>query len=444
MSAVLAPPDRKLILQTFRDQRARSRSFFDALAPDVYTARPIPLRNPFVFYEGHLPAFNVNTLVKKGLGRPGVDERLELLFARGIDPEDEAAMRGGESPWPPRDEVLGYADAADALVEDALGSADLTNDEEPLLVRGQAVHTILEHEPMHQETLRYMAHRLPFAAKRAPAGYRPLVYGDVPEPRAVRIPAGVATLGADPDQIPFGWDNEHPALRVEVPAFTIDAQSVTNRDFMRFVEAGGYDREELWSPEGWAWRLASGRTHPLFWERGADGGWLWRGMFEALALPPAWPVWVSGEEAAAYARFSRKRLPTEPEWHRAAFGTPEGTERPFPWGDEPPDPSRGHFGAAASEPIAAGSRPAGASAFGIEDLFGNGWEWTSTRFAGFPGFTPMASYPEYSADFFDEKHWVLKGASPATDATLARRSFRNWFRPTYPYLYAKFRLVEVS
>jgi formylglycine-generating enzyme required for sulfatase activity len=86
-----------------------------------------------------------------------------------------------------------------------------------------------------------------------------------------------------------------------------------------------------------------------------------------------------------------------------------------------------------------GSFPAGRSAWGIDDLLGNGWEWTSTVFEGFPGFTPMASYPEYSADFFDGQHYVMKGGSSATAVELLRRSFRNWFRPHYPYVYATFR-----
>ncbi len=86
-----------------------------------------------------------------------------------------------------------------------------------------------------------------------------------------------------------------------------------------------------------------------------------------------------------------------------------------------------------------GSRPLGASAWGVQDLVGNGWEWTSSVFGPFPGFEPMASYPEYSADFFDGQHYVIKGASPATARELVRRSFRNWFRPNYPFVYAKFR-----
>jgi formylglycine-generating enzyme required for sulfatase activity len=111
----------------------------------------------------------------------------------------------------------------------------------------------------------------------------------------------------------------------------------------------------------------------------------------------------------------------------------------YPWGNELPDETRGNFGFTNWDPVPAGSYPAGASAWGVHDLVGNGWEWTSTVFDGFAGFQPMASYPQYSADFFDNRNYVLKGASPATCVELIRRSFRNWFRPNYPYLYAKFR-----
>jgi formylglycine-generating enzyme required for sulfatase activity len=135
------------------------------------------------------------------------------------------------------------------------------------------------------------------------------------------------------------------------------------------------------------------------------------------------------------------RLPTEAEYHRAAFGTPDGIERLYPWGDEPPDQTRGNFGFTHSEPVAAGSYPRGASAWGVHDLVGNGWEWTSTVFDAFPGFAPMPSYPQYSVDFFDGKHYVMKGASPFTAPELVRRSLRNWFRPNYPYVCAKFRCV---
>jgi ergothioneine biosynthesis protein EgtB len=283
--------------------------------------------------------------------------------------------------------------------------------------------------------------RLPFDRKVRPPGLAPPRIGGEPPPRrAIAIPAGSATLGAAEEER-FAWDNERPLHVVDVPAFAIDARSVTNRDFLEFVESGGYEDASLWGEEGWLWRTAEGGRHPLFWEWHRTA-WFWRGMWDLIPLPMAWPVYVSHAEASAYARWKGRRLPTEAEYHRAAFGTPSGGERRHPWGDEPPDRTRGNFDFASWDPVPVGSFPRGASAWGVEDLVGNGWEWTSTLFAPFEGFQPLASYPQYSVDFFDGKHYVLKGASPATASELLRPSFRNWFRATYPYVYAKFRTVE--
>src|SRR5262249_49342232 len=160
----------------------------------------------------------------------------------------------------------------------------------------------------------------------------------------------------------------------------IDVYNVTNQDFLAFVDAGGYDNESLWDGEGWRWRQEAQVTHPLFWERDRDANgrdaWLWRGQFELVPLPLAWPVYVRHAEASAYARWRGGRLPTEAEYHRAAFGTPNGVERAYPWGEAPPDGSRGHFDFAQWDPVPVGSHPHGASAWGVEDLVGNGWEWT--------------------------------------------------------------------
>ncbi len=189
---------------------------------------------------------------------------------------------------------------------------------------------------------------------------------------------------------------------------------------------------------------ASSVEHPIFWVQ-RDGEWYWRGMFEDLPLPLAWPVYVSQAEATAYARWRERRLPTEAEYHRAAFGTPERRRAAVSVGRRCRRiASRGNFDFAQLGSGAGRLAPAGASAWGVHDLVGNGWEWTSTVFGPFPGFEPMASYPEYSADFFDGQHYVMKGASPATAKELVRRSFRNWFRPNYPYVYATFRTVAAS
>jgi formylglycine-generating enzyme required for sulfatase activity len=107
-----------------------------------------------------------------------------------------------------------------------------------------------------------------------------------------------------------------------------------------------------------------------------------------------------------------------------------------------PQREHGNFDFQDWDPSPVNAHPAGNSAFGISDLAGNGWEWTSTPFAPFAGFEPHPSYPGYSRDFFDGQHFVLKGASPRTSALFLRRSFRNWFQPRYPHIYASFRCVQ--
>jgi formylglycine-generating enzyme required for sulfatase activity len=413
------------LVEWYRSARERSRQLFEIPAENAYYERPISLRNPIVFYEGHLPAFSVNTLLKLALRERGIHEAYEKLFERGIDPEDEKAVGNAGSLWPLREDVQRYASAADERIIDALST--LRGNGSPLAAEARL--GILEHEQMHHETFAYMLHNLDYAKKKGYAveklrGYE--VASDkvaTSQPRNhatqdfVSIPAGIATLGAD--RRSFGWDNEFPAHRVHVPAFSIQRHNVTNGEYLEFVEA-------------------TGAPAPHFWQR--DGSqWCYRGMFELRPLPLDAPVYVTHEDADSYARWKGAWLPTEAQYHRAAFGTPEGDERDYPWGDEPPDATRGNFDFANWDPVPVGSYPNGASAWGVHDLVGNGWEWTSTVFAGFDGFEPMPTYRVYSAEFFDGRHYVMKGASPVTARHLVRRSFRNWFRPNYPYVYATFR-----
>ena len=430
---------RDTLVARYLRNRRRSAALFAMLADEAYYSRPIALRHPIVFYEGHLPGFSFNTIVKKALGGPSIDVGLESLFARGIDPHESSGSAQVHG-WPSRDEVRAFAEEADRRVLAVLREADIDRPGDPLLDRMEAAFAILEHEEMHQETLLYMWHRLPLEQKRAPDYYRVVARGPIPDVEWVDVPAGEATLGVDRTTTPFGWDNEHPALRVHVPAFRVERHNVTNVRFMEFVAAGGYENRRWWTDADWEWLRAERRTCPLFWERQGDD-WFWRGMFARIPLPPAWPVYVSLAEARAFARWDGSRLMTEAEFQRAAYGSPDG-ERPYPWGSERPSPSRAAFDFATFDPHPAGSHPQGASAWGVEDLVGNGWEWTSTPFAPFPGFTPMPSYPEYSADFFDGDHFVIKGASPVTARELLRPTFRNWFRARYPYVYATFRCAR--
>jgi iron(II)-dependent oxidoreductase len=413
------------LVRWYRSGRARSSEVLAIPRQESYYERPIAMRNPIVFYEGHLPAFAVNTLVKLVLREKGIDEDYEVLFARGIDPEDEASAKSPTDLWPNRDSVQRYGRCADELIERTLGHGDIDVDDR------QAALAILEHEQMHQETLLYMFHELAYEKKvpRPPLAHVPLMERtarhppsrshDGRPPAMIKIPAGTATVGGAAGD--FGWDNEFPSMQVDAGAFAIDRYNVTNGDYLEYM-------------------TATGSPPPHFWAR-REGEWYWRGMFGLMPLALDAPVYVMHDEAAAYAKWRGMRLPTEAEYHRAAYGTPEGVERLQPWGDELPDATRGNFGFTNWDPVPVGSYPAGASAWGVHDLVGNGWEWTSTVFAPLPGFEPMASYPLYSTDFFDGAHYVMKGACPVTSRRLVRRSFRNWFRADYQYMYAKFRLV---
>lgn len=413
--------DRAYLAQWYRKNRERTAGVFALVRDDAFYDRPIPLRHPFVFYEGHIPAFSDLVLNVRGLGETPIDATLQRLFERGIDPASLDAAKGHDrSDWPDRARVAAFAAQCDRRILESLESAAIENPKVPSLVRGQAAYTILEHEAMHQETTTYIVHQLDEAQKRSMRGEH--VDNPVPFNEVRSIDAGVATLGADRDEIPFGWDNEFDTQQVDVPAFGIATYPVTNADWLRFVADGG--------------------PIPHFWRR-VDGQWLLRLLGETLPLPLSWPAYVTHRQATAYAQWAAARLPTEAEYHRAAFGTPSGEERAFPWGAEPPAPQRGNFDFQRFDPEPVNAHPEGNSAWGVADLIGNGWEWTQTPFAPLPGFQPMASYPQYSADFFDGRHYVMKGASPVTPRELIRRSFRNWFYDDYPFMYAKFRCVAV-
>jgi formylglycine-generating enzyme required for sulfatase activity len=207
--------------------------------------------------------------------------------------------------------------------------------------RAQALYTALEHEAMHQETLLYMWHRLAYDKKTRSvvrdAGSDGLRIADRGSRTgaAVRIPSGTATLGADRNRITFGWDNEFDQHQIEVPAFEMDVDNVTNGEFLEFIEAGGYRSRQWWSDEHWQWLQENGITQPAFWTASQTGR-AWIGMFETISLPLDWPVYVSHAEATAYATWKGRRLPSEAEYHRAAFGTPEGREQSYPWGEAAP------------------------------------------------------------------------------------------------------------
>ncbi len=279
--------DRSALIDWYRRNRERSAQLFALIDDDAFFVRPIPLRHPFIFYEGHLPAFSFLTLNERALGQAPIDPVYERLFERGIDPGSSDAARAHErGDWPSRAQVEAFARVCDERVVDALARATLVVPDVPKLRRGQSTYTILEHEPMHHETLTYIIHQLDYAHKGRIAQEH---HDHAPVPNPLQsVAAGTAHLGADPDAIPFGWDNEFGPIAIDVPRFAMQRYPVTNGDWLRFVEAGG--------------------PVPVFWvER--DGEFVLRGVFEELPLPRSWPVYVSHDHAQAYAEWAGMQLP---------------------------------------------------------------------------------------------------------------------------------------
>src|SRR5437763_798513 len=237
------------------------------------------------------------------------------------------------------------------------------------------------------------------------------------------VPGGPFVMGTSTD--PWAYDNERPAHTVDLPAFWIDTVPVSNAAYRAFIQDGGYRRSDLWTNDGWAWRQEAGLTAPQFWSPDEGGGWVRERFGVTEPVPPDEPVQhVCWYEADAYARWAGKRLPTEAEWEKAAQGA--GCSPANLW-------DAGRF-----SPAPVGSFAAAASRWGVRQLIGDVWEWTSSDFAPYPGFRSHP-YREYSEVFFGDRFKVLRGGSWATHPLAVRTTFRNWDYPIRRQIFAGFR-----
>lgn len=403
--ASAASPAMCQALQELKRAREESDRLFAILKSQALYERPIDARHRVIFYLGHLDGFDFIQICREALDVPSFSRTFDDLFQAGIDPDPNSLPTDAPADWPTLPQVQEYVRGCRAQVDQHLDRAP-----------ADVIHMALEHRLMHLETLAYMFHNFDYSAK-LPVQQTHRTDGRAALNSWVLIPAGSAILGKAQDGV-FGWDNEYKETRAEVPEFRIEERGITNGDYLAFVKAGA--------------------KHPHFWvERG--GELFYRGMFEEIPLPLDWPVWVTNTEARAYADWIGARLPTEEEYHRAAYGD---SHRTYPWGENRPSFERGNFDFKRWDPEPVTATPAGDTPSGLRQLVGNGWQWTRTTFSPFPGFEARATYPGYSANFFDGQHYVLKGGSPRTAARLLRPSFRNWFRGDYPYVYATFRCVR--
>lgn len=299
---------------------------------------------------------------------------------------------------------------------------------------------VISHEHQHDETMLQALNLRPGPPVLDPGSALPAGRAGLAG-TSVLVPGGPFRLGVDAVDEPLSLDNERPGHVVEVPAFRIGRVPVTNAEWQQFIDDGGYREPRWWSRRGWEHRSAAGLTAPQFWNHGESSGTRTR-FGHVEDIPADEPVQhVSYFEAEAYAAWAGARLPTEAEWEKACAWDPAtGRRRRYPWGDGAPDDIRANLGGTARRPAPVGAYPAGASAYGAEQLLGDVWEWTSSPLRPWPGFTPMV-YERYSQPFFDGDYRVLRGGSWAVAADILRPSFRNWDHPIRRQIFAGLRLA---
>ncbi len=442
-----------------RDARQRTIDLVADLADEQLMGPRIPIINPLIWEIGHMAWFQEKWVLRDVCGEPPIRRDGDALYDSSAVPHDTR----WDLPLPSRDDTLAYMRGVrDRVIE------KLRQGQPGDLLLYHAIYSVF-HEDMHTEAFTYTRQTLSYPAPRlltagetrtgAPGASRGasgrsgqsggaerggLQPGGGALPGDVEIPGGTLMLGASPDE-PFVFDNEKWAHPVEVRPFAIARGAVTQAEFAAFVDEGGYRQQRWWSEEDWAWRQSAGAEHPLSWRRAAGGGWERRDFDEWVPLEPHRPViHVNWHEAEAYCRWAGRRLPTEAEWEVAAAAEPDRSgrsfsrrKRRFPWGDEPPAAGRTNMDWRAMGCVDVGALPEGDSAFGCRQMMGNVWEWTSTTFGPYPGFTPDP-YKEYSEPWFGKRK-VLRGGCWATRSRMLRNTWRNYFTPDRRDVWAGFR-----
>jgi iron(II)-dependent oxidoreductase len=349
--------------------RERTLELLAPLADEQLTRQVSPIMSPLVWDLAHIGHFEELWISRRvGGGEP--------LHSEGDDMYDAFAHTRDERPElplldPPAART--YLSDVRARSLEVLGNVEL-DPSEPLLRDGFVFGLVIQHERQHVET---MLQTIQLGGFQHVGGGPPQLF-PTEEDEAAFVEAGTFIMGADDE--PWAYDNERPAHEVELGAFWIDRLPVSNNEYAMFLAETGRSEPPLtWKREGPAWMCTR--------------------FGETIQVQAFEPVQhVSYDEAAAYAAWAGKRLPTEAEWEKAAK-------------------------------------------LGVLDGVGSVWEWTSSDFSAYPGFDAFP-YREYSEVFFGPDYKVLRGGSWATHPTVARVTVRNWDFPVRRQIFAGFRCAR--
>ncbi len=427
------------ILEYFHKTFDIDERLYETLKDDAtFYLRADRLRHPLIFYYGHTATFFINKLTIARLIDTRINPRFESMFAVGVDEMSWDDLDARHYDWPSRQEVKAYRGQVRELVDGLIRRLPMNLPitwENPFW----AIMMGIEHERIHLETSSVLIRQLPLD-QVVPHPFWEICRetGEPPQNRLLSVPGGRVVLGKTSDHALYGWDNEYGHGKTEVDAFKAGEYLVSNREFLAFVEAGGYRDPQWWTEEGWNWRSFKQAEHPLFWVRN-NANWSLRTMLEVIDLPWNWPVEVNQLEAKAFCNWQASRtglpirLPTEDEWHRLrdACDIPDQ-----PWWQQAPGNINLEYWSS--------SCPVDRFRTGdFYDVIGNVWQWTETPIYPFHGFRIHPWYDDFSTPTFDTRHNLIKGGSWISTGNEATRDARYAFRRHF-FQHAGFRYVASS
>lgn len=418
------------LLDRFHEVRDFTTKLCANLAPEDCVVQSMPEVSPAKWHLAHTTWFFETFMLKKwATGYQPVVPEYGYLFNSYYNAAGDMHRRDlrGLISRPTLEETLRYRASVDSSVDDLISNADgdLWSEMEPILTLG------IHHEQQHQELLITDIKHVfaqnplyPVFRERVGLASSQSAIGRMPMPRPEFVNFNEATIQIGHAGPGFSYDNENPRHRALILEFGLAARLVTNGEYLNFMQDGGYRRPEFWLSLGWTTVSEQRWSAPLYWiER--DGKWSNFTLSGLRPVDPNEPVThVSYFEADAYANWAGARLPTEFEWERAAADVEiEGNFvedelfHPQPCVRQPADD-------------------------GIQQMFGDVWEWTRSSYSPYPGYrAERGALGEYNGKFMCNQY-VLRGGSCATSRRHIRKTYRNFFQPDKRWQFTGIRLAR--
>lgn len=434
MTTVPQQEQKKPLLDQFKETRQRSLELVKTLEKDDFVVQTAFYMSPPKWHIGHVSWIYEAILSKIDKNyefySKEFSEYLNSYYQQFGVPHDKG--KRGIFSRPTVDQIFEYFNTVNQRVTRFIQENVIDSETARLITMG------FHHECQHQELLVYdLQHLLADA-------YRPVQKNSAPTPvhvenESVKIEGGLYTMGYNGSE--YCYDIELPEHKVYLNDYSIDSIPVTNEEYLKFIEDGGYEDFKYWLSDGWEKVKENNWTAPMYWEK-VDAEWMTQDFLGKRKINPKEPVChVSFYEASAYCKWAGKRLPTEAEWEKAACWNDEKqTKTVFPWGNDAP--SKNHANLLESyiwNCTEVGAYPEGKSPYGCHQMIGDVWEWTSSEFVGYPGF--KTGFSEYNDKWFTNQK-VLRGGSFGTPEMSIRGSYRNFFRQDERWLFSGFRCAQ--